>query len=442
MNRLSCIACCLLLPLALAATACGGDGGTAPPDDAAATADTVDNTGTETTSVADDTTATDADPTPSTDIVGPGQDTTPAYVPTEPNYPATCTDTGFTVNEQGFEDAGQGVLIYQAVTTTKDPYTALTFEFYPGSFGGASAPGTYDLTGTNYEDCGNCVLVRTGCSSTTGSCAKTYYADQGQLVIDSWAVGGKFSGHLQDVVLREVTINSSTYHSTPVAGGGEWCLDQYVFEADVAAPVVGGDNTQPTCVAEGTGTLVHDNIADFSLPNCLGKQVALHASCGGETKAMWLIGTAGWCSACHELLTAMVADYGGSLSRKQVKLRYPGLDMLIVLGENQYGSLPTQAYCKAYAEDLGIDPAMVLIDNNPSGVDIPLVEAPGYALPVESFATTWSNINPYLVVDGDTVTTSTPWHIVLRGTNMEYMWSDNVGGNGTLDGTINQLLSE
>ena len=38
------------------------------------------------------------------------------------------------------------------------------------------------------------MLVRTGCTSQ-GSGDKTYYADEGQLVIDSWAPGEKFSGH-------------------------------------------------------------------------------------------------------------------------------------------------------------------------------------------------------------------------------------------------------
>jgi len=436
MNRLTTLACCLALPVALTTFACGGDGGTSADPDTSVSADTTEAT--DTATAADDTTElADTDPTPQADIVGPG-DTGSTYVPEEPNYPATCTDTGFNNYAEQFATQ-QGVQIYQAVTTTKEPYTALSFEFYGGEFGGATSPGTYDLNGSNYETCGNCVVVRTGCSAAAGGCEKTYYADAGELVIDRWEVGGKFEGHLQDVVLKEVTIDPETYHSTPVAGGGEWCLDEYVFSADVAAPLVGGENTQPVCVEEGTGTLVNDNVANYSLPNCLGKQVTLHDSCG--KKAVWMIGTAGWCTACHELLTAMVSDYGGSLTRAKVDARYPGLDLLIILGENQYGSEPSQAYCKAYAEDLGIDPAMVLIDHNPDSVDIPLVDPQGYALPVESFATTWENINPYLVAEGETVTTSTPWHIVLRGSNMEYMWSDNVGA-GTLDGTLNQLLNE
>ena len=439
MHRIASLACCLILPLSLATAACTSGSGTP-----AGTTDTVG--GSDTTVAQGDTAgpssdATEIDPTPSSDIIAP--DTTQTTTePVAPNYPDTCTDEGFKAYDQQFNDLGQGSMAYQAVTTTKDPYSLVSFEFYPGSFGGASTAGTYDLTGTNYETCGNCVLVRTGCKSTTGTCAKTYYADQGQLVIDSWAPGGKFSGHLEGVTLQEVTIDPNTYRSTPVVGGGQWCLDQYQFSADVTAPVVGGQNTQPTCVAEGTGTLVHDNIAAYSLANCNGEQIDIHAGCG-TTKALWLIGTAGWCSACHELFTAMVADYGGSLSRKIVSQRYPGLDMLIVLGEDQYGELPTPAYCTAYAQDLGIDPAMVLIDNDPGGQDIPLINAPGFALPVNSFATTWAHINPYLKDNGDgTVTTATPWHIVLRGSNMEYMWSDNVGSSDTLDGTINTLLSE
>ena len=429
--RLSPLAAALALPLALLATACGSDSGPAAP-----TADTVS---TPDTIPSDDTTQVGADTTetaPPADTVAP-VDTTP--IPVAPHYPAYCTDKGFKAYSEQFGDLGQGVSAYQAVSRTREPYNVVSFEFYPGFGDSATGPGTYDLTGSNYETCSNCVLVRTGCTEA-GGCAKTYYADEGKLVIDQWAPGELFSGHLEGAVLREVTIDSETYHSTPVAGGGIWCLDQYQFAAPIKKPVVGGENLQPVCVADGTGTLVHDNIANYSLPNCYGDMVNLHDTCG-QGKALWLMGTAGWCSACKDLINALVAEHGGSLSRAKVAEETPGLDLIIVLGEDNRGANPSQAYCQQYAEGLKLDPAMVVIDHDPAGQDIPLIDPVGYAIPVNSFATTWANINPYLVAEGESVTTATPWHMVLRTSNMEYIWSDNSGG-GSLEGAIGELLSE
>lgn len=412
------------------ASACGDDGAPANQPDTVQTTDT---------SAVDDTSAPGDSSEPADTAVAPDT-TAPPIGPGEPNYPANCTHTGFTPFQQQIGVVGSGLTAYQAANRDREPFDLVAIEFYGGEFGGASAPGTYDLSGSNYETCGNCVLVRTGCSSQ-GGCSKTFYADAGELVVTSWEPGeAGFKGFLDGVVLQEVTIDPDTFRSTPVADGAVWCLDQYAFEAAIAAPIVGGGDTQPTCVAGGNGTLVHDNVADFTLQNCLGESVSLHATCG-ESKALWFIGTAGWCTACHELLGNIVTQHGGSLTRARVDEVTPGLDILVVLGENQFGDNPSLAYCKAYAEGLGIDPAMVLVDHSVADVSIPLVDPEGYAIPVNSFATLWTHINPYLVAVGETVTTATPWSALLRGSNMEYMWSDD-SNNGSFDGVLNTLLSE
>ena len=48
---------------------------------------------------------------------------------------------------------------------------------------GPTAPGTYELTGINYKDCGLCLLAGTGCSG--GSCQKMYYAHEGTVELTS-----------------------------------------------------------------------------------------------------------------------------------------------------------------------------------------------------------------------------------------------------------------
>ena len=107
------------------------------------------------------------------------------------------------------------------------------------------------------------------------------------------------------MVLKEVTINSDTYVSTPVAGGQTWCLDGMTFSEDMAGggntggggtstgnfPVYEGDVSE-TCLPNGNGNLINANIADFTLTNCNGDPVSVHQGCG--KKAIWFISVAGW----------------------------------------------------------------------------------------------------------------------------------------------------
>ena len=73
---------------------------------------------------------------------------------------------------------------------------------------------------------------------------------------------------------------------------------------DQPAELPSGGPAQASCVASGTGVYEGDNVADLTLTNCLGEPVSLHATCG-QSKAHWLIGTAGWCT--------------GALSRKHLR---------------------------------------------------------------------------------------------------------------------------
>ncbi len=424
----------LSLLLTLPVVACGDDGGNEPADDAQ-----VDTSADTTDTSTDDTMTTN--PPEDTTTTNPPEDTNTPPEDTNTVTPG-CDQSGFTEAAASFGEQ-QGIFLYQAASAQAEPADILQFEIYPGEqFGGATSAGTYDLTGTNYATCGNCVLVRTQCSQASG-CDKTFYADTGSLVISEWAEGGKFSGRLDGVTLKEVTIDSNTFQSTPVVGGQTWCLDGYTFDVDVAAPPEVPMATEPAAlerVEAGNGDLLGNNIANFSLPNCNGDMVALHDS-PATTKAMWLMGTAGWCTACEAFLQQFVADHGGSLSREIITAQTPGLDMYIILAENQQSALPTADYCTAYAEAKNIDPAMVLIDNNPAGSQIALTMAPGFGLDVNGMATTWTAMNPYLEVSGETVTTGFPWNALLRGSNMEYVWIDTVSP-ADFNSAIGGLLAE
>ncbi len=423
----------LLVPLAMLGPACDSAGGTGTVPDATTTPDT--NSGTETT-VADDTTVA-----PDTT---PAEDSTPVETSApdtgETTEPGGCDHEGFTAQLTGFEKESGSVVVEMRSSETT-PLDVLQIEIYTfGDYQGATDVGTYSLAGSSYEDCANCVVVRANCTDT--GCEKRFLVDEGDLVISQWDLaGGVFKGHLAGAKAHEVTIDSDTFVSTVVPGGETWCLDGVEFEAPIASLPV-SDRTQPTCVADGTGNILGDNIANFSLNDCNGRRVKLHATCDDPTqKALWIIGTTGWCTACHEFLAGFVADHGGFLSRAKVGEVSKGLDMLIVLGEDGSGLKPTQAYCKAYAAELGIDPAMVLIDWSDTPVEVPIVNSPGMTIETNSLGTVWGAIDPYLYEEGGGVATYYPWWGLLRPRNMEYVWSDRAAVQ-SFEVTLLGLLAE
>ncbi|MFO0749820.1 MAG: hypothetical protein U1F43_29730 [Myxococcota bacterium] len=394
---------------------------------------------------ADATTATD------TQVATTGNDATTATpdtttTPDTTVNPGGCDKSGFTAASQTY-DAQSGYAVLHANTGDKEPVDSLAIEIYQGSqfVGGATEPGTYDLANPdlgepNYATCSNCVVIRTGCTSA-GGCDKTFFAHKGNLVISQWDVlGGRFKGHLEGLELKEVTIDSNSYVSTEVEGGEGWCIDNFDFDAEVKAIPV-STKTQDTCVENGTGTILHDNVGNLTLKNCNGDPVQLHATCGGESQAMWIIGTAGWCTACHEFINAFRLKHtNGILDRATIAKKTPGLDMLIILAENNDGEKPSQEFCKAYAEDMKLDPAMVVLDWSDRDVTVNLVDPEGYSITTNALGRTWSFIDPYLTADSSgSVTTAYPWWAILKATNMEYMWSDNAQIE-TMDQVFEDLL--
>jgi hypothetical protein len=334
-----------------------------------------------------------------------------------------CDRNDFDVQTQSVR-VQQGITRYQAVNAMQPPADVLSIEFFAGGeFTGATGPGTYKLDDPNYATCSNCVLIGANCNADTG-CQKTFYADAGAIRLDAYDPnGGPFTGRLQGVVLREVTIDEETFESTVVTGGETWCIRDFAFESEVKG-LPTSDRTQPNCVAEGTGVYLEDNIRNITYTNCLGEEVKLHDACG-QAKAMWFIATAGWCSACADFIASLVEQHGGSLSRAKVAEVTPGLDMLIVLGENRQSAKPTLEYCMEYATAAKLDPAMVVVDWTDAETTVPLVEPDNAAIGTNSLGTTWAAINPYLVADDEgSVASGYPWWALLDARNMRYVWSD------------------
>ena len=121
-------------------------------------------------------------------------------------------------------------LVHEGYSSAGSPYDILRVEVYPG-FGGPTEPGTYLLTGENYDSCTLCVVAFAGC--TAEQCQAAFLAQSGYVVIESISsVGGVFSGSIEDASLTQVTIDSD-YTSTPVSGGETWCIETYEFSAAV-----------------------------------------------------------------------------------------------------------------------------------------------------------------------------------------------------------------
>ena len=122
------------------------------------------------------------------------------------------------------------------VLTAKEGETWLYIENYP-SFGGADGPESRALEGIelSYATCGVCVLLKTGCQphGDHSHCEATFMPEAGSSVtFDELGedVGSSWAGSLAPIRFVEVSINSSTYETTPVPDGEEIELDTWTFD--------------------------------------------------------------------------------------------------------------------------------------------------------------------------------------------------------------------
>ena len=140
-----------------------------------------------------------------------------------------CDHVGFeSLGEQNsIYVSGSQFLHYQADSNIAAPLDSLTFEIYQ-NLGGPTALGTYPIPDTDYSTTELAVLINNDCG---GGCYKTFLANSGTMVITSiGTTGGQFTGSLSNVELVEVTIDPSTYVSTPVPDGEDWCILEYAFD--------------------------------------------------------------------------------------------------------------------------------------------------------------------------------------------------------------------
>ena len=125
--------------------------------------------------------------------------------------------------------------------TAKEGSTWIYLENYP-RFGGATGAETRTL-GSNevdYATCGVCVLLKTDCSAhgDHAHCGATYMPVPGSYVtfdiLDS-EEGGTWAGTLSPIRFVEVSMDSSTYATTPIEGGDQIEIDTWSFDVILEA---------------------------------------------------------------------------------------------------------------------------------------------------------------------------------------------------------------
>ena len=163
-------------------------------------------------------------------------------------------------------------------------------------------------------------------------------------------------------------------------GHGQICKQ---FSHECELPGGGGD-----CIPNGTGTNIGDKVGDFTLQDCDGNPVSLHDYCG-NTKAVWFVLVAGWCTACD--------SYAPDANALWKEYQEMGLQLVFVLGETPAETPPTLSYCKTWKSSHTVT-APVLIDAHwqtidskitPGGFDLPW----DYLLDGDDMTFKWESIN-------------------------------------------------
>jgi len=325
---------------------------------------------------------------------------------------AKCSVSGFEIGDSIAQTDGSNWL-YRSETITAD--TLLRIDIL-AEWGGPTGPGTYPLDGINYRDCGLCVLAFSDCSG--GSCQRVLYADEGTVEITQLdqESGGRMVGVFHNVRLKEVVI-SQDWTSTVVQGGQTRCLDGFAFNQELLNPnginmseEVVPEEPAAECQAQGTGNGVGANIPDFELTNCLGETVSLHSlGCTDETRAIWMVASADWCSPCH--------DYADRAKERLEQDGSNGLVLMEVIGEDATGAPATTDTCKTYAERHGLPFETTFIDPH--------------------WETLWKNVYLYPYSGG---TMNLPWVAILSGPNMEYVYNSQLNSTVADSDVLDDLL--
>lgn len=322
-----------------------------------------------------------------------------------------CDSTGFEITTAAaFPRMAAGALrVRFAISNvlTEPPFDRVVMELnHRQLWPNGAVAGDHDLVGT--ENTGGPIYMRGQTFCNDVECGFTWIVEEGTLeVSDPGLPEGRFTAKVRDLRLKQVRIDRNTGAIIEFSNAKTWCVGDVLIDVPVPAIPV----SQGSCVADGTGRNIGENIRNFTLTNCLGEEIDLHARCGAS-KATWFVASAGWCGACEAFVPQAAA---------RAKLpENEGLDLIVVVGEDRLGAKPSLAFCREYALAKGLDPANTFIDHDGVG----------------SWPVLFDVLNTY---SGSSI--GLPWNAVLDGNSMTYVWSSNAG-DGDLYSAQDALLGK
>ncbi len=352
--------------------------------------------------------------------------------PSLPNAPL-CAKAAFTAEQSSVEvttEGMQGIVSLSGFAgdlTTYTNFSQLSVEIYKMAaedgtvYTGPLTPGTYkledigrsDSAPLSYANCSLCVVLAESCriQGKTTLCGKTYFATSGTVTID--VLGFTYQSDVRVSLhnLNFFEVNMNTGRLTGV--GSKRCMASSTLSAVVETgviPVTPATNTQTSCSEAGNGSGLGNNIRNITLKNCVGEDVTLHSiGCGKTPQALWLATSAQWCAPC-KAFDPLYYD----LARQN-----DAIDFYVILGQldpvapNMNTETILQQRCATGFGDThtgfgisNVPPSHVLIDPE------------------------WTQTDQLM---NDYKAPGIPYSRILRGGNMEYLWSENAE---RVDGTL------
>ena len=147
---------------------------------------------------------------------------------------------------------------------------------------------------------------------------------------------------------------------------------------------------------------------DFQLQNCLTEEFESIHDIASDVKALMLVLTAGWCSACRSYIPQVI-NYNRPFAESDLKTMF-------ILGEDASSGQPSLQYCRTYASSYGEDGGRFYIDHDGD----------------YGFMTTFQHIWPYLGPNGEF---GLPWKGVLSGGMSNYIYEYGDGATSSNDPT-------
>jgi len=251
----------------------------------------------------------------------------------------------------------------------------------------AQNAGSYDLS-KSPEDCDVCAYVLSECGSQ--GCGKIFFSTSGTAEISNFGKSGEYlTGVLKGAVFQEYDPQTKTF----VENGASVCVGDYNF-----------NKLQPA--------LIGDEMPDLNVINCKTEEMVNLKDLAQDTKAVWLMGTAGWCSACRAHLTDLYSPEGFFTTTPSNVLK-----KAMILSEDANYGVPDLAFCKRYAEEFTEDASDFYLD-------------PSLRM---TFGSLWGYI-------GDDGIFGLPWNVLVNGQSKAYEYAD--GSEFDFDTVMNRLIGQ